>query len=73
MKKVNALLLAILLMLAPCLAHASEYDLSEDEKNISKRSPLNGNGRLAQMKRGIIGLVVCLAICMGIFQMWTGK
>lgn len=36
MKKVNALLLAFLLMLTPCLAHAGEYDLSEDEKKYLK-------------------------------------
>lgn len=36
MKKVNALLLAFLLMLTPCLAHAGEYDLSEDEKEYLK-------------------------------------
>lgn len=36
MKKVNALLLAFLLMLTPCLVQASEYDLSEDEKKYLK-------------------------------------
>ena len=36
MKKVTALLLAILLMLVPCLVQASEYDLSEDEKKYLK-------------------------------------
>lgn len=36
MKKINALLLAFLLMLIPCLAHAGEYDWSEDEKKYLK-------------------------------------
>ena len=36
MKRATVLLLAILLMLAPCLAQASEYDLSEDEKKYLK-------------------------------------
>ena len=36
MKRATALLLAILLMLAPCIAQASEYDLSEDEKKYLK-------------------------------------
>ena len=36
MKRAIALFLAILLMLTPCLAQASEYDLSEDEKKYLK-------------------------------------
>lgn len=36
MKRTTALYLAILLMLAPCLAQASEYDLNEDEKKYLK-------------------------------------
>ena len=36
MKKVTALLFAILLMLVPCLVQASEYDLSEEEKKYLK-------------------------------------